>query len=194
MPPTPHTHSNRRRHGFKRWLRLATAVTALIGTSAHAGELSDRYNALYKHPRMVTREIHNLSEVWEDQSGIDAIGLERGPCFGNCPIYSVVIRRDGRFRYTGEANVPKIGHFTGKVDPGELRNLLAYVNGISFFELADGYAYPMTDAAGTFLMVRKGKQEKIIWNYANSGPTTLWATEQLIDKLLVDATWDPSSK
>ena len=33
-------------------------------------------------------------------------------------------------------------------------------------------------------------RRKTVRNYGNAGPTKLWAVEQLIDKLLLEAKWD----
>lgn len=167
---------------------LAAALCAMTGS--RAGELQKRYDEHYKHPTTITRDVQRLEEVLNDHSGIDAIGLERTVCFGDCPVYTVIVSKDGRFLYDGEANVKRIGHFTGKVDTNELREIFRFVSSIGFSRLADGYSYPMTDAASTFTMVRKDGREKIVWNYANSGPPSLWAFDQLIDKLLDDAHWD----
>lgn len=176
------------------WLLLI--ATALFGTSVNArsGELSKKYDELYGNAQPVTRYIHSMSDVLDDRSGVDAIGLERTPCFGKCPIYTVIIHKDGTFRYVGEAYVSHIGTFTGTVNTNELRDLFKYVNDMKYFQLATGYAYPVTDNPGTFTMVQKGSRTKIVWNYANSGPSSLWALEQLIDKLVLDATWNKPAK
>jgi hypothetical protein len=41
-----------------------------------------------------------------------------------------------------------------------------------------------------YTSVTKRDRRKVIRNYANAGPTKLWAIEQLIDKLLLEAEWD----
>lgn len=173
-------------------LPLLLITATLLGTSVNAdsGELSKQHDALYGNTQPVTRYIHSMSDVLDDHSGIDAIGLERTPCFGECPIYTVIIHKDGTFRYVGEAYVSHIGTFTGTVDTSELRDLFKYVNEMKYFQLATGYAYLVPDSSGTFTMVRKGSKTKVVSNYANSGPAKLWALEQLIDKLVMGAKWD----
>ncbi len=183
------------------WLASVLFAISLIAvgtiaplTDVHAGELQKRYDHLYGSPSPVTREVHKPGDIFDDHSGIDEIGLERMVCFGTCPIYTVIIRKDGTFRYIGEEYVQHKGTFTGTVDMKDLRDLFKYINDMHYFQLATGYAYPVTDNPGTFTMVRRGKQEKLVMNYANSGPSELWAMEQLIDKLILEAKWDESAK
>lgn len=173
---------------------LIAAGIILLPADTRAGELEKRYKNLYDNPSPITREIHNLGDVLDDHSGIDEIGLERTACFGPCPIYSVIIRKDGTFRYIGEGNVKRKGIFTGTVDMNDLRDLFKYINATHYFQLAGGYAYPLSDAASTYTMVRRGKQEKLVWNFANSGPSELWGMEQLIDKLVLEAKWDKPAR
>jgi hypothetical protein len=48
----------------------------------------------------------------------------------------------------------------------------------------------VTDNSTVYSTVVIGGKRKVISNYANAGPTKLWAVEQLIHKLVLEATWD----
>jgi hypothetical protein len=122
--------------------------------------------------------------------GINEIGLERTPCLANCPAYTVIIKADGTFRYTGEAGVEHIGEHTGKVSVGQLNQVMSFVNESLFMGFEDTYTSSFLDAPTTYIMVKKGSETKVIENYGNTGPATLWATENLIDDLLETAEWD----
>jgi hypothetical protein len=124
------------------------------------------------------------------QHGVDEIGLERTQCYALCPAYTVVIKADGTFRYTGVANVERVGDYTGTVSVGALNQLMTFVNESLFMGLEDSYTASFLDAATSYVMVKKGSEVKVIENYANTAPTTVWAIEELIDDLLETATWD----
>jgi Domain of unknown function (DUF6438) len=122
--------------------------------------------------------------------GIAEIGLERTRCYANCPAYTVIIKADGTFRYTGEYGVERMGEHTGTVSVGSLNQVMSFINESLFFGFEDSYSANFLDAATTYIMAKKGNETKVIENYANSGPATLWAIEQLIDGLLETAEWD----
>jgi hypothetical protein len=125
--------------------------------------------------------------------GVDEVGLERSRCLATCPAYTVVIKSDGTFRYTGEYGVERLGEHTGTVDVGQLNQLMSFVSESTFMTFADTYTASFLDAPTTYLMVKKGDETKVIENYANTGPATLWAISELIDDLLETATWHEDS-
>jgi len=126
----------------------------------------------------------------EVEHGIEEIGLERTRCYAGCPAYTFIIYSDGSFKYTGEYGVENIGEYTGNISLGQLNQVLKFINETEFFKFKDSYSSPYLDSAATYLMVKKKDNLKVIENYANSGPATLWAIEQLIDDLLETALWD----
>jgi Domain of unknown function (DUF6438) len=122
--------------------------------------------------------------------GIDEIGLERTQCYAGCPAYTVIIKADGTFRYTGVSEVERVGDYTGTVSVGQLNQLMSFINESLFMGFQDSYTASFLDAATSYVMVKKGSETKVIENYANTAPTTVWAIEQLIDDLLETAKWD----
>lgn len=128
------------------------------------------------------------------QHGIDEIGLERTQCLVNCPAYTVIIKADGTFRYTGEYGVEHMGEHSGTVSVGELNQLMTFINESLFMGFEDTYTASFLDAPTTYVMVKKGSETKVIENYGNTGPATLWAIEQLIDDLLETASWDEGGR
>jgi len=61
-------------------------------------------------------------------------------------------------------------------------------------DLKDTYMRGITDSSTTYTMIVMNGKQKIISDYARSGPTKLWAIEELIDHLLVGAKWIDSKK
>lgn len=124
------------------------------------------------------------------EHGIDEIGLERTRCLTSCPAYTVIINADGTFRYTGEYGVERMGEHTGTVEVGQLNQVMSFINESLFSGFEDTYSANFLDAPTTYVMVKTGSETKVIQNYGNSGPATLWAIEQLIDNLLETAEWN----
>ena len=121
---------------------------------------------------------------------ISEIGIERTRCLVNCPAYTLIIQKDGTFRYTGEYGVERLGEHTGMVDKGTLNQVLQFVDESNFMDFQNSYTTPFLDSATTYTLVTKKGEQKVVENYANAGPATLWAIETLIAGLLETATWE----
>lgn len=122
--------------------------------------------------------------------GITEIGIQRGACYGRCPIYTFTVKSDGTFRYKGIKYVERIGDFTGTVDVAAFNRLAQFIMDSGYVDLADNYTTPITDGPTVHSHVVANGKTKTISDYANSGPKSLEAVEQQIDNLLVSAKWD----
>ncbi|GGI90551.1 hypothetical protein GCM10007978_30220 [Shewanella hanedai] len=122
--------------------------------------------------------------------GITEIGLQKTSCFGRCPTFLLNIKMDGSVYYEGHNFVEKMGIYTGKLEKYQLINILAYIDQIAFMDFQDVYSYDVTDHSSIYTMVKTNSEQKIIKNYANTGPSKLWALEQLMTQLLTEVKWD----
>ena len=120
---------------------------------------------------------------------ISEIGIERALCFAGCPAYTLIISSDGTFRYTGEADVERMGEHTGTLSVGRLNQVLRFIDEMDYMALDNSYTDSYLDGSSVYTMVTRNGDTKVIENYANNGPAQLWALEQLIDSLLETAEW-----
>lgn len=125
-----------------------------------------------------------------ERQAITEIGLRRTACRGECPVYEVVIRADGTFEYVGERYVERQGGYTGRVNRRSFRKLAELVEDVGFMNLEERYAVPLTCQATTYTTVVMAGEKKTVSNYGDAGPALLWAIEELIDKLLLEAEWN----
>jgi hypothetical protein len=167
-------------------LILAAAVAASF--SAHCGEIAEAYSKI-AHPSV---SLTNLSPgpLMMTNHGITEIGMERGWCYGSCPIYTLVLRNDGTFSYTGVKFVQRVGSFTGTVPVYSFNQLAQYIKDSGYMELQDGYGEIGDDLDTVYTtVVMKGKR-KVVMNHGSTGPSKLWGVQQLIDLILAnEATW-----
>jgi hypothetical protein len=75
----------------------------------------------------------------EPVAGADAITLERGPCFGTCPVYTVTLAADGSVWFDGHRFVADSGVSTGRVPRARADSLFAELESAGYFALADSY-------------------------------------------------------
>jgi hypothetical protein len=118
-------------------MKLLVTACLIIGCStARAGEIRDLYGASGGSQKDV-QKVDSLPFVHTDH-GITEIGIERTQCFGTCPIYAFVVKNDGTFRYTGEANVEHKGAHTGKIRNGAFDLLAQFIKDSGYMQLKDG--------------------------------------------------------
>ena len=125
---------------------------------------------------------------------VERVGLERLRCFAGCADYTVIFSADGSFTYDGRYGVERMGRHTGTVSVGRLNQLIAYLEAVDFMALDVSYSDNFLDGPTVYTMMEKGGEIHVVENYANNGPATLWAAEQLLDGLLRDAQWNASTQ
>jgi membrane dipeptidase len=110
------------------------------------------------------------------------ITLERTPCFGFCPAYTVTLREDGTVTYVGTQHVKVTGTQTWKIDPAAVRALAQEMQDAGFFELQDEYRAMVTDHPTVYTSLSAGGRAKKVMDYV-SGPQKLKDLEAKIDQV-----------
>ena len=114
--------------------------------------------------------------------------LERTPCFGKCPAYTVTIMADGTARYTGRSNAPREGEFTGTVDKATMQALFDRAASIGFFGFEDKYDSQVTDIPSTIIrMNADGKDKKVVGRVKT--PPAFKPFAAFADSLLAPVVW-----
>ncbi len=67
------------------------------------------------------------------------VTLERTPCFGTCPSYTLAILSDGTVRYYGRRFVAVEGEATARIPTDSLRALVARFEAAGYFDLQSHY-------------------------------------------------------
>ena len=126
------------------------------------------------------------------------ITLERGPCFGTCPVYSVTLDGSGAVLFEGRRFVADTGISTGRVPPARIDSLVAALTAGGYFDFADRYTAGepgceryATDLPSVITEVRAGGRSKRIEHDhgCTEAPQTLTALEGRIDSVAGVARW-----
>ena len=121
--------------------------------------------------------------------GLDWVALERGPCFGNCPIYEVTLRSDGLATYVGGDYAPRRGRFEAQVDSAAVARLLARLDSVGFWEMKVDRQLRVTDLPDVILRAeRDGRQHRV---HANLPPAELRPIHAAIDSIAEALDWRP---
>lgn len=121
-------------------------------------------------------------------SAAPLVSLERGACFGRCPMYKVKVLADGAIEFDGERFVATVGHATGKLDADALSKLVARLEASGFAEWKSAYEdRRMTDMATVRLTFRG----RTITHYLgdDSAPAGLKQLEDDVDALIGTSQW-----
>ena len=111
------------------------------------------------------------------------IKLERTPCFGFCPAYSVLIYGNGTVNYNGMNFVETKGSKVYEISTDKVKELVTDIYETNYFSLKDRYEEQVTDLPSAITTVTIGGQTKSIYNYGNAGPQKLENLELKIDEI-----------
>ena len=70
---------------------------------------------------------------------VDSITLERQPCFGFCPVYTLTIHGDGHVTFRGFRFVEVTGEQTSEIDPAAVQALAGEMVVAGYFNWEDAY-------------------------------------------------------
>ncbi len=115
--------------------------------------------------------------------------IEKSPCFGQCPVYTMKIYNNGLVKYSGKNFVTRKGNYVMELNRDQMLSFINTANSIKYMEMDDSYDNPnVTDvpsATSSIVIDRKRKQIKRRFGY----PKNLIEYEKLFDDLLNSDKW-----
>ncbi|GAB4145621.1 MAG: hypothetical protein OHK0017_05400 [Patescibacteria group bacterium] len=123
----------------------------------------------------------------DDLSSVE-ITIERQPCFGYCPVYSVTINGSGEVIYKGTANVKVTGEQKSQISKEEVKKLVEEFKKADYFNLKDEYTANVSDVPTTITSLKLNGKSKRIIDYYNA-PESLKALESKIDETVNVQQW-----
>jgi hypothetical protein len=127
-----------------------------------------------------------------------SVSLERGPCFGTCPVYKVTLDRSGAVRFEGRRFVADTGLSTGTASPASVDSLFAELQAAGYFGFADSYRMGQpgceryaTDLPTVITEVRLGDRTKRVEHDRGcaDAPAALSVLESRIDEVAGVGRW-----
>jgi len=127
-----------------------------------------------------------------------AVTLERTPCYGRCPVYTVAITKSGLVRFEGKRFVADSGSHSARIAPSAVESLLAELDRGGFFGFEDRYVSGApacgpyaTDLPSAITSVDDGDVSKQIQHDhgCSRAPGVLSSLEQRIDEVAGTSKW-----
>lgn len=126
------------------------------------------------------------------EGNLPLITLERTRCYGNCPVYSLTLYKNGTVIYVGEYYVKEEGLRIGNISTQKLEYLMDYIPSLGFFSFNDTYiSYDCTDMPYAITTVRTDDKTKQVEHYYGdfSAPQNLTYLEAAIDQVVNVTQW-----
>ena len=132
------------------------------------------------------------------------ITLERGQCFGTCPVYKLTIYSDGTVRYQGIRYVKNLGSASARISRARLRELVLEFQNIYYFNLPDSFTpgnkqcseYVTDMPSATTSLMWQGRSKTIHHYHGCRGTSALdnlTELENKIDKAVGVTKWTKKS-
>jgi hypothetical protein len=118
-----------------------------------------------------------------------AISYSRGACFGMCPIFDLVVMKDGKASYLGKNNVNRIGRFEAQVSFSDIQLIQSKAREIGYFELLPVYDNEgVHDLPNITTGISDGKHVHRVRN-RYKGPAALRYLYTELDSLIERQSW-----
>jgi hypothetical protein len=132
-----------------------------------------------------------VAEVTADpvfRGRVSEISLQRGGCYGTCPVYSITLRSDGSARYRGIRYVDRSGEYSGKYRFSELGTWLESQDKLldrseDLPVAIDGERVALT------LVLRDGRLVSKRFG-TGSGRRDLWVAAEVVDGISSKVRWE----
>ncbi len=147
---------------------------------AMAGEIKDRYESIEKHGLPVPTTLPAVAVGEDKGASIREIGIERADTFAQHGGYSIILKQNGTFTYEYQADDDKLQRRTGQAGANEFVELANYLAGTGFMELEKSYQSNATDQDTHYAMVVTDNGTKIVKDYGQAAPVSLWAIEYIL--------------
>jgi len=133
------------------------------------------------------------------------ISLERGMCYGSCPVYELILMGTGEVIYRGSHFVKCIGEHRIRIEATDVFRLFVFAQEIGFFQMENAYengpiymldeqgmvqadAIGVTDFPRHVVTIQIGDMKKRVVDYFGA-PRRLRRFEQMIDRVCHSERW-----
>src|SRR4051794_20123419 len=162
---------------LKKTVMRFIAILAAVGASALGG-CEAKWRSPAHDPLVMTSPV--------------VITLERGGCFGPCPVYVVSIDGDGNVTYKGKQFVAVKGTREGKASLQDVAALLRAFDAVDFESLRDDYHARITDYPTYIVTLSRNGHTKHVTDYAGLAdgmPRAVSDIEEQIDRIAHTEQW-----
>ena len=152
---------------------VATIAMSVLSAACGGGGEAGRGDSTAGRPRAVS------------------IAMERGPCFGRCPVYRVEVNDSGKVVYEGRGFVTERGRQEATIPAADVQALAREIEAAGFFDLRDNYPPAATDNPTVVTTVTiDGRSKRVEHDLSSSAaPAALETIYRRIDEVTGVRRW-----
>jgi hypothetical protein len=134
-----------------------------------------------------------IDDTAEEDLGLvpfDSLIFERGPCFGDCPVYRMILHKSGRAELTRDhLNSELSTSLSGKISPFHFARLAQLAALAETSATETSYAGQWTDDYTVQIIATGGRGTWEVSDYGQVAPPAVWALEELLHSTYQATTW-----
>ncbi|HEX3143044.1 MAG TPA: DUF6438 domain-containing protein [Pyrinomonadaceae bacterium] len=111
-------------------------------------------------------------------------------CEGPCPLYKVVLRKDGTASYVGSEHAERKGNYHAANIDSYFNQLSKLIDREKYFSLQDSYGPRGEDEGVAITSVANDSRRKTVVDTGSHGPIELWAIEMSIEASVSQIKWE----
>jgi len=116
------------------------------------------------------------------------MSIERGPCFGKCPVYKMDIYQGGYAVFYGTRFAKKLGKHSKQLDKKTYKELVKKFKSSKFFDFKDEYESLIVDLASVSISYQeKGKRKTVTGK--EDRPTKIMELQYALEKIAESDGW-----
>lgn len=116
------------------------------------------------------------------------ISMDKNPCFGTCPYYTLTIYENGIASFDGKKDVDKLGLHVKKLTAKEYEGVHRAFESSNFFELKDNYPSDLADLPKTVITYQKdGKSKSVTGDIAR--PSIVLGLDKILTQIAESDGW-----
>lgn len=153
---------------------LAAVVLGLSLNCSHTREQS-------KGPKSASLPIEEISEITYER----VFG-----CDGECPMYKIILRKDGTASYVGTAHAERKGSYKSSYNEYYFTQIAKLMAKNEYLNFKDQYGPTGWDQGYMVTSVAYAGQRKTIKNRSGEGPLELWTIEMALEGAMSQIRWE----
>lgn len=130
----------------------------------------------------------SVLSITAQKNKLSSVYMERTPCFGRCPWYTIYIESNGLIRYEGKKDTDLLGQYEGTVPKDEVSALFKWLQKQSLPKVEASYPVTISDLPRLHVAY-KNKGVNVAIKNAQEGPAFWKEYADRMDVILQKATW-----
>jgi hypothetical protein len=139
------------------------------------------------------------STCWSTKKGVNLDTLtkiaemEKGPCFGRCPVFTLTIYDNGIASYEGERFTDRLGVYVKTISPTQLKELKDAFVKANVWRFKDVYRGQIPDLQTVTITYYEGDESKSVMG-KDGRPDEIMELEEMLDEIVNEEGWELKEK